>query len=987
MAKIKNMGTATMRFNEGIVVSGSIDTSYASQNGVAIVCTGSLEIAANSTNNQVIRIISKDSQREMVFDSFVTSGGGSGTAAQLLGNGSKGLRIDASNLPTNGLFFTINTGTDFKFQFFSSSPINTPVSTGQINILIDSDPATLVNRIIAAINGDTSIGNNVKWVSDNASNRPTSITASANGSFTNGITLTSNTTGTGGNSFYLNTNTNKLSVIQNSNQLFQGGSTSGGGSTTQETVASIFSEIDHDLVISGSKEVHIRSGDGKAVMILSGTSGGASSPNPSNFTDTNLFVSGAIDSMGTAVKGTSVFGGDLHVSGAAQINSVTVLSNGRVGIGTTSPLSTLDVRGTGARIVTTDSTADLQHFRVASNGDLATGTELGRVTMGGSEDGSNFYFGAAIVAKTTEAWNPGTAEGTELNFWTTPNSGNTLTKRMIISNDGTVNIGSGTPNELLTVEGAVSLKEQASIPSHTSNYGKLYTKSSDGSLYFKNDSGSEYNLLGTNTVWQGDGTNVYLADSNDKVGIGTTSPDTKMEIVYTGQPQSDLSDRANYHLLLTHVMGNHDTSFDNSIGIGFNVRESTDADEIGAAIVHVQSGSHDVGNLSFYVKGKTQDQADPSLVMIMSASIDDRGGRVSINPPPALHDTRWPLEVTNYAGNASAGAKTCLRLTGELDNTGVSNFGSGPRMRLAVRENGDETRDIAGISAVQDAATTAGKLQFETTNMGSSNPTTKMTISQEGFVGIGIDNPDTPLHLQSTSGAAGGLLRLHSIFSTIYWDIFIGNPNGNTLYFKYNGGDNGGYLDASADVENINFTGQHRASPVTGVASDYKEKIGMIVVSSGDYNNLSDTDKKPTISESVPAVLVSSQRNQKSAFGVIADIELESESERKFAQGAFVTTFSKPGNDERLIINSLGEGAIWVCSVNGSLENGDYITTCEIPGLGMRQDDDILHNYTVAKVTQDCDFDTASSKYETIVFTHNGIEYKKSFVGCTYHCG
>ena len=271
--------------------------------------------------------------------------------------------------------------------------------------------------------------------------------------------------------------------------------------------------------------------------------------------------------------------------------------------------------------------------------------------------------------------------------------------------------------------------------------------------------------------------------------------------------------------------------------------------------------------------------------------------------------------------------------------------------------------------------------------MGASDPTTKMTISQEGFVGIGIDNPDTPLHIQSSSGAPGGLLRLLSIFSSVYWDIFIGNPNGRTLYFKYNGGDNGGYLSADADVEDINFTGQHRAYPGSGVASDYADKIGMIVVSGGEYNNLANSDGKPSISESVPVVMLSSQRNQKSVFGVVADVELESENERKFEQGAFVTTFSKPNNDERLMINGLGEGGIWICNINGKLENGDYITTCEIPGLGMRQDDDILHNYTVAKITQDCDFDISSNKYETIVFTHNGIEYKKSFVGCTYHCG
>ena len=86
--------------------------------------------------------------------------------------------------------------------------------------------------------------------------------------------------------------------------------------------------------------------------------------------------------------------------------------------------------------------------------------------------------------------------------------------------------------------------------------------------------------------------------------------------------------------------------------------------------------------------------------------------------------------------------------------------------------------------------------------------------------------------------------------------------------------------------------------------------------------------------------------------------------------------------DDRLIINSVGEGGIWVCNYNGSLENGDYITTSPIEGIGMKQDDDLLHNYTVAKITQDEDFIS-----EAEAFVHDGTFYKKKFVGCTYHCG
>ena len=77
----------------------------------------------------------------------------------------------------------------------------------------------------------------------------------------------------------------------------------------------------------------------------------------------------------------------------------------------------------------------------------------------------------------------------------------------------------------------------------------------------------------------------------------------------------------------------------------------------------------------------------------------------------------------------------------------------------------------------------------------------------------------------------------------------------------------------------------------------------------------------------------------------------------------------------------MGEGGIWVSNLNGNLSNGDYITSSTASGLGQKQDDDILHNYTVAKITQDCDFSSSTN------FQHNNQTYKKQFVGCTYHCG
>ena len=213
----------------------------------------------------------------------------------------------------------------------------------------------------------------------------------------------------------------------------------------------------------------------------------------------------------------------------------------------------------------------------------------------------------------------------------------------------------------------------------------------------------------------------------------------------------------------------------------------------------------------------------------------------------------------------------------------------------------------------------------------------------------------------------------------------------NNIYFQYNGAVRG-YIAPSATSSGLmNFTGQHTViSEDTGVQENVNNYVGMIVSSTGSYRNVQIEEsvyaEEVTINEALPMITLSASRNDKKIFGVISNAEDPNES-RTFDVGTFVSVLDKVSGDDRITVNSLGEGGIWVCNINGPLFNGDYITTCEAPGLGMLQADDILHNYTVAKITCDCDFDLNSTVYRCEEFEFNGETYKKAFVGCTYHCG
>jgi len=56
-------------------------------------------------------------------------------------------------------------------------------------------------------------------------------------------------------------------------------------------------------------------------------------------------------------------------------------------------------------------------------------------------------------------------------------------------------------------------------------------------------------------------------------------------------------------------------------------------------------------------------------------------------------------------------------------------------------------------------------------------------------------------------------------------------------------------------------------------------------------------------------------------------------------------------------VNAVGEGQINVCGMNGNINAGDYIVSSSIAGKGMRQNDDVVHNYTVAKARESVTFD------------------------------
>lgn len=486
---------------------------------------------------------------------------------------------------------------------------------------------------------------------------------------------------------------------------------------------------------------------------------------------------------------------------------------------------------------------------------------------------------------------------------------------------------------------------------------------------------------------------LFVNGGTDKVGIGTTTPADTLEVAGGIQAQN---------MKLTTAP---DTPAAGAVCLG----ESSNVLKIASAYGTVEIGSTNTNfshfntnkNRFYFNKEITVDTGIISSYnenLILRRAHDDTDyNQIELNDDSFTiklsNDTRFHINSDGEVGIGTTSPDANLEVKRNDSNVSkmfsINQDGTGDAI-MTFRLTGDHEyamgidNDDSNKFKISDGST-----------LGSSD---RLTIDTTGRIGIATTSPQFLLHIKQTSdgddtqtstGGVGNAIIIENTHGKM-WEIGADGENGNNeLVFSHRTGHGGGFLVGQTWQDSLNFTGQHRTLPATGTSNNYSSSIGYIVIANGTYNNLNGSGEnfKANINESLPKVELSNKVNDKRVFGVISMAESETDATRKYNVGIWGSRINKRENDHRLAINSLGEGAVWITNVSGSLENGDYITTSPIPGLGMKQDDDLLHNYTVAKITQDCDFRINSTKFDCVEFEWSGSTYRKAFVGCTYHCG
>ena len=250
--------------------------------------------------------------------------------------------------------------------------------------------------------------------------------------------------------------------------------------------------------------------------------------------------------------------------------------------------------------------------------------------------------------------------------------------------------------------------------------------------------------------------------------------------------------------------------------------------------------------------------------------------------------------------------------------------------------------DITGASGAFSGSLSIGNrynvsTAGETTlNLGTSatGTTGKLTIGTGGFRIIAADAATVTTTLSSI-----GTLSMLSVGTPVNCVNIYG---GHSFGVRANGATNAFYSVSGGYGP---FTGTHDAL----ILNDTTIEQGDIVFDSSFIASSS-------VSDAITEIAPTATANTKSVLGIFvsqADLNLES------LPAAMTESLGYEDTHQRAVINSVGEGMMNVCGQGGNIEAGDLITSSDMSGKGMKQDDDIVRNYTVAKARQGVYFSDA----------------------------
>ncbi len=406
----------------------------------------------------------------------------------------------------------------------------------------------------------------------------------------------------------------------------------------------------------------------------------------------------------TKINGTPLL--QLNRTGLLNVNnSFWVTSAGNVGIGTNAPVAPLEIQSLAASMRQTRySDTDIQSagLTVQRSGGTTVGTDV--IVQDGwrianfnlrGYDGATYRTAASIQAFIDGVPGAGDMPG-RLTFLTTTDGDSSATERMRIDNAGNVGIGTTSPNDALEVIGNVRISGSLNATSINTTGDAYFATASgnvgigttepDSDLHIHEDAsgsnfaaitlsnditgtsgtfGGQVSMLGENMrVVNKEPANLHLGVDNSfdltiiqggNVGIGTTSPDSKLTVIGSTNITTSL------------VVNNTLFVNDSRVGIGTTNVPSETMLSIGSIDSNLEGGQIQLMSVtgstyttSFYLDNfkdtfRIMTGTDSSSSSAKFALTENGDVGIGTITPQSKLDVKGTINATNYATTAGLG--------------------------------------------------------------------------------------------------------------------------------------------------------------------------------------------------------------------------------------------------------------------------------------------------------------------------------------------